>query len=545
MHSWVDTAGDVSAATLGFIGGDVAGAIGGYKWMHGRHKKLPKQNMAPITPPSSSRRTKRTRTPGNGRGPSKRLFGGWKSKHLIKAAPATRIANAGTAHAVAVSTKKRIRLKKVKKVKVSKRLRQAIKQVETGYLPNGFFQETHYGAFPIDIARVCNSNIGDGIYKSFPGPYTAIDSLDQQAVFGRSNNSKWNFDHFTFNQIMDACSVLFQNKINQLASAYQTTVTPLQNAEDRHAQWPVPYLPTVASGLMESKFRLINSSVTYKLKNNSQRAFKVKIYSCTPKKVRDWDNADTSLGSGLPTGLASRDWYDACNYENQGTDLNVGQTVYPRGVGATIIAGQNNGVGTPTCVNTVGNTPNHMHFAPGTTSFFNQLWKTGCKVIELQPGQEYTHVAQGPKNVDIVPKKWIFNRKPDNVFVNNEAYGSTFAYMKPGFSQSDIFVVQPDLLTFQNGVLSDAASGYIWQGTNYANCIAIECTKTFKVEMPEIVGSIEKVVVPEGGATITANLSLRNRKPAVYTNQWYLTGPLSGTVDRIDAENPVTEIDLD
>jgi len=546
----MEYAGAVSGAALGYIHdnwkGAYKGAVFGYNAGLKRKTSLSKNSMPAIkrrrVEDAPSRRgsvASRASSRSSGMfGRMARMVAGSRRSHPV------RISRGGgtSASASVVVKKKAPKMKRVKRVKVSKKLTKAVKQIVQGRYPNGFFQETHTGAFPTSWGNVVSTTPGQGVLVgSLPG--TIFTSLNKQAVFGRTTNTEWSFEHFTFNEVMDAMAVLWLNKLADLHTPYSTNPSPavlIQNTESRPLKWPIEYIPTVSSGILDSEFRLINCSSTYKLRNNTQRTLKLKYYSCTPRKYRAPRTEDDGVN------LAVVDWFDGMRYENQGINLNAAQTVFPSGLQSTQIVGGNATWQTPFCQNQTGNTPNTLRMSPNTTEYFRRLWKTGMKVITLEPGQTHTFVVNGPRNVMVKPKQWLLNDKKIEAGggpFNDQAQALNYAKYKPGFSRADFFVVEPDLLTYTSEASNNTiSSSYVWDNAqNINNGIAVECIKSYQIEMPEIAATWLK----GNSDTTVQNETLRNRKRSIYINNWYSSSPTTGTVERVDAENPVDEIEID
>ena len=131
--------------------------------------------------------------------------------------------------------------------------------------------------------------------------------------------------------------------------------------------------------------KVINSSRTYYLKNNSKRSYKIKIYTGIPK-VHMPDNAN------LLTEWESCLAVDA----NQATTPNI----TPTGTTSVLqqLASQTN-----TALDLYN--PNQWEITPYITTNLTARWKISETVVILEPGQEYTHYVQGPKNVMFEPIK--------------------------------------------------------------------------------------------------------------------------------------------
>lgn len=418
--------------------------------------------------------------------------------------------NSGPTNArlVRAKHKKGMSIKKKKYVKVPSKLKAQVKQVIAGEKPKGFFKETHQGLIDIDPT----SNLfGYGIAQTAPVDLNF--TVNKQWVFGTTSNAFWNFCHWTFNEILDAAAVLFYNKINKLHNTpFETNdeVNFIQNYEARHTDWPVPYLNTIANGLLDTPFTVCNSNITYEFLNNTHHYYEVEILKCSPKKLK------AEQSSTIP---AIYDWNNALLYENQGQDLTTANVVYPGGVERIGIAGQNNrAAANLLCTNQFGHSINEFGLSPTQSPMWNSEWKAGSVKFTLEPGQRYKLYCQGPKNVKFDAKKWTLNRQP-GVTTGHEGLASNFAYMKPHWSEEHIFIIRPinrPAGTGQALVYPEVVPAAT--PTLHATAIAIQCTKSYTIEMPETAGTIfDNAPNP---AFTDKQLPMANRKRSYYYNYW-------------------------
>lgn len=535
--------GAASGAALGYIHGNWRGAKIG--WDLGRYyskKNLPKDlsimpkrrrtssssnstSIPYVSPPSSrrysiARRRSSTPTPIRPYSTSRR-----------RSVSFSRVGSSvGSSRAVRVGKRKVGRkLVKKRKVKVSSLLRKKIHQVIDGSKPVGFFKETHFGFIDMDANSAA---LGYGVY----GALNLIQTMNRQFVYGYTTNDRWSMQHFTFNEILDAASVLFFNKIGTLKALGATPQANAQNSEDRHLVWPINYENTVAHGLLDTKFRVIASNVTYTFTNNNKRTLKIRLYKCSPKQLKPYRD------SNVP---AIQDWHDALLYENQGTNLtsDVLQQVWPGGVTRIGIAGINTQSGVPgmtLCTNRIGHTINELGFSPTQSPMFRGQWKTGYETFTLEPGQTLKKVIRGPKNVMFSAQQWCLNKQSAAIPGTTEALVQQYAQLKPGWSESHILVIEPELLPDGNG--NAARFGDIDVLLDrFKFGLAVECTKSFTLEMPETTGTIFSAVgVVDGAAATITNKALPNlnRKRSYYYNTWsYDTNiPSESSVQRVDEE---------
>lgn len=538
--------GAISGAALGYITRGRRGAVAGYKFGHSAGKSFQKKSMVNGTPkrkrstsslfstPRVRRRLSFSSTKSGGSSRSSRKSVRFRVSSKITRSRLARVPT--NARNVAVGKRKR-GMKKVgkKKVKVSRKLRAQVKQVISGTKPVGFFREGHEGLIEL---RESSQELGYGIHQV--GATTLPFTEFKQWVYSRTTNNRWNFTNFTLGEILDAASVLFFNKIAKLEG--QVVGTHIQNYESRPIEQPVIYKHTVSHGLMDTKFRVVNSSVTYEFNNNTHLAYKVKMYKCSPKKLKAYK------GTQHP---ALQDWYDAMLYENQGMELTISdtpaQTVYPGGVTRIGIAGQNNGVGAVGfSTNTNGHTIHQLGMSPTQSPMWNSEWKSGLLTFTLEPGQKFTHVVKGPKNVEFDAKKWILNKQPA-LESAHESYVSNFAFMKPHWSEEIILVMTPEVRPNARGTATMV--GEIDTDVNHKTGVSVHCVKAYSIEMPETTGTIftaatEGVLPP---TIVNKELAMNNRKRSYYYNDWKYTsaGPLVSEMAIVRPEDPDNEMQED
>lgn len=335
----------ISGATLGYITGDVRGAVAGYKAAGAAYdywhtpKNLPKNSMPPVTPTnrrgstSSSHSSRRmsidsgwprrrvASTPASShvRTPRRVLFGrrkvAFRSGGTTVAQSAVKVT--GT---VAKTGKKR-------KVKVSKMLRKKIKAVLATKGPTGFVMET----IPRQVMYV-NDNA--------------------QTIFRASDlqcNSKYNWG-FTPTHFYQHAAVLWAKQS-----------WPAYRQDNRDLGLMNQYSPN-------TRIEVVNSYYVVKLKNNSGRVITVKLWDFQPKSV--WENAANADINTFVTNELVRTQY------NTSSDAN-----------------NQRGAENPTSMNQYA-----IGFRPNMLTSVRALFKMQETIINLEPGKEYYHKVQGPQN---------------------------------------------------------------------------------------------------------------------------------------------------
>lgn len=563
MVRWKKRLAQASGATLGYITNNVPGAFAGWNLAgraydysypkssnsmakRKRHGSTPSTRMSGSTAVSSGRKRRKTISFNRTKVPStmrKRLFPA-RRVAKVRTRGTTRVNRSTSNWPIRITKGKRNPRKvKGKSVSVSRKFRAKVKKVIDGVNPDGFFKETHFGTIELDQESVRREY---GIYTgTTPGSTSAslLFTQDKQWIFGRTSNGQWNFQHFTLEKFIDACQVLFFNKIGLLKDPSGNAV---QNSEFRHTIWPMNYNSEAAMSywhaLLDKGFKVKNSYVEYVLRNNTRRQYKITMVKASPKYLKS-PPIIYNAGAYVPQHLdypAINEWFKAMEYENQGADPAIWntQTVFPGGVTRIGIAGTN-GASTVgyTGTNTIGNTPNQLGTSPAMSPMWNSQWKFGYKKFVLESGQEIKLFCQGPKNVWLNPKKWSKPQNPnipltdtptdppDGPFLDYP-YNFQFERMKPGWSEDHFFIIEPELLP--TGV--DNGAGIFGdidmdEADDDKLCIAVQCARTYTIECPDHAGTLFDVPLTGNAQTIRLPIANNNKKKAYYVNAWRASVP--------------------
>lgn len=180
------------------------------------------------------------------------------------------------------------------------------------------------------------------------------------------------------------------------------------------------------------KDHILNSYVSFEMKNMSQRTYTVKMYVCAPKTKIDSNDAYGDWQRGLES------------MNNYGT-------------------------------NPLNNTPQTLYADPRHVPQFNNLWKTEVTTCVLTPGETNTFFVQGPSDYTIdYTKMWQ---------KNSSLLQLPYPWAK--FSRHIFFVYYPDILT-----TTLATPGrYPSTGTGGGG-LAIEYKQLFKISCPVTAGFV-------------------------------------------------------
>lgn len=381
--------------------------------------------------------------------------------------------------------KKGVVPKKVKKVKVPKKLRTQVKEVLRGPLIKGSYRMTGFGGFAtpgtVNTQDVCVGLRANGFGINIQNPFQ---------YFWAFNPEDW----------IHMISVLWNDKTDSSSSGrnWQTPQT-LGNTtgSNRNSVLNAP-AQTGASGLV---FTVKNSWERYKLKNNSQRTWTIDVYECAPKVVSQEGvlENDANGASTIVTNPAFA-YPDVAWSNSLKNDQRDSVRVDFAGV-------------------------NLLYTVPTSTVGFNSLYKTQKTTIILEPGQTYSYLMRGPKELKVAVNKLFM--------ATGSSSSNMFNIQK--YSRIPMFVYHCDLeVQVNTGGASATVGRYGGVTTATPQHIAIERTAYASFYMPEEVGAKFNVNV----APVVQYANLNFRRPAVFETVYTQTG--LGAITRIDEEQPAT-----
>nr|WAE42770.1 MAG: capsid protein [Cressdnaviricota sp.] len=257
--------------------------------------------------------------------------------------------------------------------------------------------------------------------------------------------------------------------------------------------------PTTASGSQaanSAKFTVINSFEHYKIRNNTNRAFHIKLYECRPKRVSNVAVASKSI---LNAAVTVEDaLLDPAAY-------------WAQCMANDVVEGYNLG----TAGGTFAATPTTYGATPSLSPMFAKGYAVGCTEVFLEPGATYSYFLQGPSNLEVDFKKYYTN----DVFSNIQKYSR---YLLP--------VVFSELVA-NDGFATGQVLGRLnfIQGAIAGNYLYCERKMYCKMKMPE-----------EAGFTATTQTAgsryLDNRKDSMCYQNWGSYGVAAGGVANHDVE---------
>lgn len=250
----------------------------------------------------------------------------------------------------------------------------------------------------------------------------------------------WNF--FSPMRFLDAASVLWNQKVigSDYTLAAGNFATLAQN-------------PTAFPGLTPGfKFDIINSFVTFEVKNNTQRAMIVKFYHLTPKLAYPDDLPLQSLRESVTNSLNDN-------------KIRVGAV----------------------------NTENQLMTDPAlrlkVLEGFNQMWDYQIIDVKIAPGETCKHSLQGPRNTEYVSNKLYTSGDEKNRFLKKgwsvSVMASVLNDQEIGISASRFVVGRPIAAT-----TFDATATL----SQLKNPISIETKEHYKLRVPNMKTFVSNVV---------------------------------------------------
>jgi len=469
--------GAAAGAALGFVHGDVPGAVAGWNLgrkaaradfgrrivKYGNDYFYPKRKMAPIPPQESpgnmfqtprkrvassgdlfTRSSKRSGTPRYSSVVKK--VGGRRYRpktrgRSVRKTPKSENINTGNA------TRKKSVKKNKKAVRISPKFRKAVKQALTAKSLKGV--HTNRGFNKFDLPK----------------------SNQQQWQHIIWNGSTGNGVMFSPIQVGDAAAQLWKKKA--------PNVDPFLNRNLNFSE-------------INSIINVVNSYTVAEFANMTHRTVWITIYECIFKASR---NAADVAG-------APQQW-EKCLADDA--------------VAFIALDGANGYDGTSTAsVKKLGATP-------GQTSSFSQFFKYTSRNVVLEPGQRFVHHIQGPKNT-----VYDYSKFAGELSFNNNAAGKTM---------SCFAVMHSDLVTDD---VASGAGRYKITGTGAdvsGHYIAMDVKTTFVLELPEQAGFEYPVATTAGSQQDLT----RRKRAYLDNVWIFGADPASTAVHRIDSNQPATD----
>lgn len=405
-------------------------------------------------------------------------------------------------------------IKKGKKVKVSSKLREKIKEVMKSASYSGQYNALSQGT--IGVYNVGAAQSSRAIFQFADNIFAGCDDINVVACvpqYTDGSQSSWvywggmvqkdtstdaaafqhAFEHFSPLQFLDAASKMWNGKYGSTGpgSWYKHSTDNIQ-LDVRRSNGGQGN-PTLGSAYQVGplKLNIVNSHVKYKLRNNSQRSYTIEIFHCTPKLK-------------FPGITALGDLYQSVLVELQGVDNTaLPITAINENKLATLMSeGTTSSGSTNTEVNRV---LSHPMFDPKDSIQFKSRWSYQKIVIRLSPGEICEHSIQGPKNTLLDFSKIVHQKFADDITIGR----SEIPTWVKGFSASCFMRVLPDMTSSSDLVAETAtfrntynASGNYTVAQNLSHApgrkvvlpISVEMQHSYNIKCPETNGFVQQAI---------------------------------------------------
>ncbi len=371
-----------------------------------------------------------------------------------------------------------------KYVKVSQSLRAKVEKVmrdDDGY---GVYYTTRQGALALT-----NPAVGTTRTNIACGGYTAETVLIHPGLNNETGDTRFwqssmfqsetfvagdEFQYFTPLKFLDAASILWNNK--EILRNYGSQTGNFTNSLTLATGVPI----TGNASAPDKKgvdLHVINSYVTWELKNNSQRCMNIEIYHCVPK---------VKFPSALP--LETFDGAIAA-LEEDATTAGTLLSNLPSNANDDLVQ--------------------NPSLRPKTLEPFSTVYKYEKVSITIAPGETFKHSIQGPKGLDINFSKLYEGEDDMGGKMWNKSSLACMVSLKPDLVYATAGVGSADT---DKGIGRFSARG-LTSGGNLKDMIGIEVKEVFKMAMPDDTGFVQQAI--SAGTTQTLNMK---KKVTAYGN---------------------------
>lgn len=360
MTSWKDYGGRAAATTLGYVGGNIPGAIAGYK-AYRAFEKFNQRNEMPYKRKRSS--------PLKGNSKRRRMMKAYSKVKSQRGAGvmAKKVSTPGLYSAgIARYKAKNVRVRRKRIPAISRKFRRKVLKAVEAPSSKGYFRINYDGGF---------------IQQN------QIAAFRQHYWTGLNGVPDGNY-YFTVDQFVNAASILWNG------AHYNSTTFHQPNFANRFADsWNM-------------KLNIISSSHKFVLTNTALRTLYITVYEVKPKRKESFNYgaqanmwtfngaiySSTAVTNGQEIRISNTMWDEALVQDNATNSISLDNgTVY---------------AALPASVRGV---------SPQQSNAFKLKWTTGTlKRIVLEPGQETTVYVAGPGNTVIDLEKY----HSDNVYYN-------------------------------------------------------------------------------------------------------------------------------
>lgn len=403
------------------------------------------------------------------------------------------------------------KVKRVKQVKVSSRLRKQVKQVIAGGMTHGTYKTMRagvVGAFPTStpyVAEYPNYTTNTaivGVANSNPSSMGTCWGQPQiwlgSPAFPYSNYIGYDWNFFTPQRFKDAASILWNSKA--IDNNYQITTNDIGVIQSGDGQ----NVPTAKNAGL--KFKIRQSFVQIEFKSITGRETYIEMFLCTPKRKTSTNNALKDLLQ--------------CVENEQGTGNN--SYLYNGAqVGPERVVGE-------------------LMFQPNMSREFNSLWTYQKVEFKLAAGDTITKSIQGPSHCDIDYTKFvdISGQGEDAARQIAKGFGVS-VFMRLSYDQQ-YAIDETTLISQFAGRFSGGDNGI--DKVSFPVCV--EWKETFDLLMPDSAGFVTDI--GQNPVTVSHTQTLNQRKPRLAFGNFVLnSSEISMVRYDVNEENPINEIQGD
>ena len=345
-------------------------------------------------------------------------------------------------------------------------------------------------------AKVLKSLKGEeaiGVKQDISYMYFLSTALNKQTSYIAPNNdfaqvatyngiTTTDFWMFHPQYFLDAASVLFNKKtatqgIYDLGNPY--------NIGDSNGAG----VPTPPPNPQLARFTVIDSYETWHLKNNTQRAMKLKYYLCQPRSPGFSSSKSWNIYNGYVVGNTPNPLVGPAAQWNATTADDLLQ-------------------GVTNCYIT------ELHTEPTHNAAWNKFFKADLQILEIPPGGTHTLMVPGPKMLEVDFTKYIFDGNIQDIRT---------------YCRAPLFILQTDLTGAKGDNFPGRDPYIVADGSNVpagdGTFVGFERVKKCKIAFPQQVGAIEvntSTTIPMLRAT------LRDR---YISNTWIDVGTRGSAID--------------
>jgi len=447
----MDVLGNAAAGTLGFIAGDVPGAVAAISG-YNAYKKLTQNTMngrkRKATSQGRSKKGAGYKKASSKAGSGRKVSIAAKYKKSKGMLPALNQDGRVVTH---IKVKDSLKNKTTFKKKVNPKLRKAIKQVVAENQVRGYYRQYFLGG-----KHLLYNNAGYSWPERTKSTQQWVFALPLGIDPGLSPEVYRNGDAITRMGLLHAASRLFNGK------GQDTFPGSIFGWQDTNNITNPNQFPNLAFGNASAlKIDVLSSQCHIEIKNNSLQVYNLEMYVCKPKMKR---RASFNYANRA-TCTATADWQDEVAQLSNSVVRNVGFATADTLATYGQIA---NGPGDFTVqINSLG-------LSPESFSTWKSLWAFEKYVIRIEPGQVHKHTIYGDScTVDF-----------------SKDYKDSQFQLLTKFERQVFFVAKPDLTS---GAL--LTNGFVGRNAVLAQTTAslqkplcFEVQTIYKFAMPEPTG---------------------------------------------------------